>query len=151
MSDPAVIVRDASSRDAPALASLLGELGYPTDVAPLAARLGRKLTRSDEIVLIAERRAPPATTAVGLLALHVLPVLAYAEDLAMITALVVASEARGTGVGRLLVARAEAAATTRGATRLMVTTHVRRADAHAFYERLGFDFTGRRYVKAIGR
>jgi hypothetical protein len=31
----------------------------------------------------------------------------------------------------------------------MVTTHVRRADAHAFYERLGFDFTGRRYVRGI--
>jgi hypothetical protein len=31
----------------------------------------------------------------------------------------------------------------------MVTTHIRRADAHAFYERLGFELTGRRYVRPI--
>jgi branched-chain amino acid aminotransferase len=31
----------------------------------------------------------------------------------------------------------------------LFTTHVRRADAHAFYERIGFELTGRRYVKAL--
>jgi ribosomal protein S18 acetylase RimI-like enzyme len=34
--------------------------------------------------------------------------------------------------------------------RFLVTTHNRRAGAHAFYERLGFEFTGRRYVKDLG-
>jgi GNAT superfamily N-acetyltransferase len=79
----------------------------------------------------------------------VFPVLAYSEDLAMIMALVVAEQARGLGVGRRLVSSAESLARERGASRLMVTTHLRRADAHAFYERLGFDFTGRRYLKAL--
>ena len=61
----------------------------------------------------------------------------------------VAERARGLGVGRALIERAEAVGKSLGASRLMVTTHVRRADAHAFYERLGFEFTGRRYVRAI--
>jgi len=141
-----VVVREATAADAPALAPLLGELGYPASDAALAPRLRRMLERDDQKILIAEN----ADGALGLLALHVFPVLAYDRDLAMIMALVVTERARGLGVGRQLVDRAEAIGKALGASRLMVTTHVRRADAHAFYERLGFEFTGRRYVRTTG-
>lgn len=141
----AVSVRDATQEDAPALAPLLGELGYPVDAAALRTRVERMLARDDQRILIAESD----TAALGLLALHVFPVLAYDRDLAMIMALVVTERARGLGVGRALIDRADATAKSLGASRLMVTTHVRRADAHAFYERLGFEFTGRRYVRPI--
>jgi GNAT superfamily N-acetyltransferase len=124
---------------------LLGELGYPVDAAALRTRVERMLARDDQRILIAESD----TAALGLLALHVFPVLAYDRDLAMIMALVVTERARGLGVGRALIDRADATAKSLGASRLMVTTHVRRADAHAFYERLGFEFTGRRYVRPI--
>lgn len=141
----ALTIREAGPSDAGAIAPLLGELGYPADASAVAERMGRMLARDDEKILIAE----DDRGAVGLLALHVFPVLAYDRDLALIMALVVSERARGTGVGRRLVARAEDIARAAGASRLMVTTHVRRADAHAFYERLGFEFTGRRYVRAI--
>jgi GNAT superfamily N-acetyltransferase len=144
-----VAIRSATRADAPALAPLLDELGYPVEVAMLEGRMARMLARDDEIILIAERHESGSPTALGLLALHVFPVLAYSEDLALIMALVVSERARGLGVGRRLVSSAESLARERGASRLMVTTHVRRADAHAFYERLGFDFTGRRYVKSL--
>jgi GNAT superfamily N-acetyltransferase len=68
---------------------------------------------------------------------------------ALVTALVVAEHARGLGVGRRLVDRAIEAARGWGCTRLIVTTHIRRAEAHAFYEHIGFELTGRRYVKAL--
>ena len=139
------MVRDATLADASALAPLLGELGYPAAPDALAARLRRMLGRDDQRILVAERDGP----VLGLLALHVFPVLAYDRDLAMIMALVVTESARGLGVGRALIDRAEAVGKSLGASRLMVTTHVRRADAHAFYERLGFEFTGRRYVRPI--
>lgn len=138
-------VREAAPEDATRLAPLLGELGYPVDANGLASRMRRMFERDDQKVLIAEREGQ----ALGLLALHVFPVLAYDRDLAMIMALVVTERARGLGVGRALIDRAEAIGKARGASRLMVTTHNRRADAHAFYERLGFDFTGRRYVRPI--
>ena len=138
-------VREAAPDDATRLAPLLGELGYPVDANGLASRMRRMFERDDQKVLIAEREGH----ALGLLALHVFPVLAYDRDLAMIMALVVTERARGLGVGRALIDRAEAIGRARGASRLMVTTHNRRADAHAFYERLGFDFTGRRYVRPI--
>jgi len=140
-----VVLREATVADAPVLALLLGELGYPVDDEALGPRMERMLTRDDQKVLIAEN----TSGALGLLALHVFPVLAYDRDLALIMALVVTERARGLGVGRKLIDRAEAIARSLGASRLMVTTHVRRADAHAFYERLGFEFTGRRYVRAI--
>jgi N-acetylglutamate synthase-like GNAT family acetyltransferase len=140
-----VVVREATAGDAPVLAPLLGELGYPADSAALTVRMQRMLAHDDQKILIAEND----DGALGLLALHVFPVLAYDRDLAMIMALVVTERARGLGVGRQLVDRAEAIGKALGASRLMVTTHVRRADAHAFYERLGFEFTGRRYVRTL--
>ena len=146
MSD-SIAVREAALDDAPRLAPLLGELGYAVGADDLLARMRRLLGRDDQKVLIAEGGG----RALGLLALHVFPVLAYDRDLAMIMALVVTQAARGLGVGRALVERAEAIGKSLGASRLMVTTHVRRADAHAFYERLGFEFTGRRYVRSIDR
>ena len=142
---PAVAVREATDADAPALAPLLGELGYLVTGATLAPRLRRMLARDDQKILIAEGEGG----SLGLLALHIFPVLAYDRDLAMVMALVITEQARGLGVGRLLVDRAEAMAREAGASRLMVTTHVRRADAHSFYERLGFELTGRRYVRPI--
>ena len=138
-------VREATVEDAPTLAPLLGELGYPVAGDALAPRMRRMLGRDDQKVLIAEQGG----AVLGLLALHVFPVLAYDRDLAMIMALVVTDSARGLGVGRALVDAAQALGKSLGASRLMVTTHVRRADAHAFYERLGFELTGRRYVRAI--
>jgi N-acetylglutamate synthase-like GNAT family acetyltransferase len=140
-----MVVRDATVADAPALAPLLGELGYPAAVGSLESRMRRMLSRDDQRILVAERDG----AVLGLLALHIFPVLAYDRDLAMIMALVVTERARGLGVGRALIERAAAVGKSLGASRLMVTTHVRRADAHAFYERLGFEFTGRRYVRAI--
>lgn len=142
---PAPRVRDATLGDALALAPLLGELGYPVEGDELSQRLGRILEREDQKVLIAE----DGSGVLGVIAVHVFPALEYAEDMALITALVITERARGGGVGRSLVDGAEAFARARGVRRFLVTTHNRRAGAHAFYERLGFEFTGRRYVKEV--
>ena len=138
-------VRAATEKDAAALAPLLGELGYPVATEALLSRMRRMLARDDQKILIAERDG----AALGLLALHVFPVLAHDADLALIMALVITQKTRGLGIGRALIDHAESMAKSLGASRLMVTTHNRRADAHAFYERLGFEFTGRRYVRQI--
>jgi GNAT superfamily N-acetyltransferase len=78
---------------------------------------------------------------------HTRAVLHVARPVAQLTALVVPPEMRGRGVGRALVAEAERWGRARGADRLVVTTALHRADAPLFYERLGFDHTGRRYVR----
>jgi GNAT superfamily N-acetyltransferase len=143
-------VRPASPDDATAIASLLGELGYPSSPDRVRARMMRLLTHGTEArdaVLVAVDE--DAGDTIGVLALHRFAALHDDADVALIMALVVGEKARGRGVGRRLVDAAVDTARAWGCTRMLVTTHVRRAEAHAFYEHLGFDFTGRRYVKAL--
>ena len=147
MNTPAeIVVRDAIIEDASVIATLLGELGYPSQTEGVRARLARLLAREGSRVFVAERSAK----ALGVLGLHRMPVLTSLGDIAMIIALVVTERARGAGVGRLLVARAEEQARVWQCERITVTSAERRADAHAFYQHLGYEYTGRRFAKGIG-
>lgn len=148
MNTPAeIVVRDAIIEDATVIATLLGELGYPSQPDGVRSRLARLLARDGSRVFVAERSA----NVLGVLGLHRMPVLTSLSDIAMIIALVVTERARGAGVGRLLVARAEEQARVWQCERIMVTSAERRADAHAFYQHLGYEYTGRRFAKGIGR
>ena len=139
---PVVRIRAATADDATAMASLLGHLGYPADPAELPDRL-RRLRAAGDDAFVAEVDG----AAVGLATVHTRAVLHVARPVAQLTALVVPPEMRGRGVGRALVAEAERWGRARGADRLVVTTALHRADAPRFYERLGFEHTGRRYVR----
>jgi PhnO protein len=86
---------------------------------------------------------------VGLAVLHVSLSVEHDEPAAKLSAIVVDEERRERGVGRALVEAIETEARTRGCCILFLTTNERRADAHAFYSRLGFEHTGRRYVKHL--
>jgi GNAT superfamily N-acetyltransferase len=139
-----VAIRDARAEDSAAIADLLGQLGYPTDAEAVAARLARLRDAGDRLVV-----AEVDGRLVGLASLHVSPSLEYDEPAGKLAALVVDEARRGTGVGRALVEAIEAEARARGCGILFVTTAERRADAHAFYERLGLEYTGRRYAKTL--
>ena len=141
-----VAIRDAIVEDNATMARLLDELGYPSSPDGVRQRLARLLPRDDTRVFVAERGA----SILGALALHRMPVLTSINDIAMILALVVTEEARRTGVGRRLVDRAEEEARLWGCGRIMVTSAERRTEAHTFYERLGYEYTGRRFAKTIG-
>ena len=52
-----------------------------------------------------------------------------------------ASEMRGRGIGAQLMSVIEDEARRRGAARIQLTSNRRRADAHRFYERLGYEPT----------
>ena len=68
---------------------------------------------------------------------------------ARILALVVDQEVRGVGVGKALIAAAEADLADRNITRVAVNTRLTRQEAHAFYERVGYEKTGYRFVKSL--
>ena len=142
--DATIEIRLAADSDAPALADLLDYLGYPADAVDLPERLERLRTAGDDAFV-----ALTGGLVVGLATVHSRAVLHSARPVAQLTALVVPPSARGRGIGRALVARAEEWARNRGAERLVVTTALHRAEAPRFYERLGFDHTGRRYVKRL--
>ena len=138
-------VRPAAPDDAPALSPLLAELGYPLSASELRGNVERLDRCATDRVFVAESDG----ALLGVLALHAMPLLHHTHDVAWISALVVTTRARGRGVGRALVAAAERSARELGCARIAVTSAERRADAHAFYARLGYEHTGRRFVKSL--
>lgn len=121
------------ARDAPAIAALLGELGYPALGDAVAVRLAA-LRGPEHAVLVAEL----AGAVIGLIGVHVFPVLHEDGLRGKILALVVASAQQRHGTGRLLLRAAEAFARDRGARRMEVVSGDHRAGAHAFYRRGGY-------------
>ena len=61
--------------------------------------------------------------------------------------MVVAESARGEGAGTRLLEAMEEALLARGATRLELTSNLKRTDAHAFYEKRGWVRQGLRFEK----
>lgn len=141
---PPVEVRDARVADAPAIVPLLEELGYPAIPEVIARRL-EALAQINETVLVAECEGE----LLGLITVHVTPVLHRPTYVGRITTLVVAKRAHGRGIGRALVHAAERLLASRGCALLEVTSNRKRTDAHAFYERLGYEATSVRFWKAL--
>jgi GNAT superfamily N-acetyltransferase len=138
------VVRDARAEDVPALAPLVDQLGYPAPEALLRERLAALAARGDR-VLVAELDG----RVVGFLTTHTTPVLHRAAEVGRISAMAVDERVRGTGVGRALVAAAEAILRSAGCERMEVTSATRRRDAHAFYEALGYEGTGVRFSRTL--
>jgi GNAT superfamily N-acetyltransferase len=137
------IVRDAQPFDADALARLITQLGYPTSPSTLPGRLSRLGSDANARAFVAESDGDIA----GALTIHLRDTLNHDRPIAQITMLVVDENQRGSGIGRALVDAAEQFARDRGCHRINVTTQLMRAGAHAFYERVGYTHTGRRYAK----
>jgi GNAT superfamily N-acetyltransferase len=137
-------VRDAQAADAEPIAGLLAQLGYPTQASAVEARLENLAIVGDRVVL-----AELDGGAVGLAHLQVTPAIEHQRPVARIAALVVDEQHRGRGIGRALVDELETEARQRGCGLLFLTTSERRDDAHAFYEQLGFEQSGRRYGRTL--
>lgn len=141
----ALTIRPAVAADAPALARMLDQLGYPTSANEIPKRLERMAERPGTTVFVADQRGEP----VGVVTVHLFPSLHTSEPVAWLTALVVEETARGTGVGSALVQRAEDWAVRHGATRLALTSALRRTEAHEFYKTRAYLHTGVRLAKEL--
>jgi GNAT superfamily N-acetyltransferase len=143
MHSPASL-RAAGSGDAGRIAELLGDLGYPASAASVLERLQR-LQASRAAAFVADVNEQT----VGLCTVHLFDVIHEDTAVAMLSVLVVSPLARRTGVGRCLVAKAEAWAHAAGAGRIVVASGLARSDAHAFYEAIGYEHNARRYTKRL--
>ena len=132
-----VHVRPATPSDAGDVARLSTTLGYAAGEPEMRARLNRAASDPERAVRLA---VDARGVVIGWIEVQSTEVL-VSEPFALVTGLVVDAAVRGKGVGRLLVEAAEAWARERGLVALRLRTRVERADAHAFYERLGFELT----------
>jgi ribosomal protein S18 acetylase RimI-like enzyme len=140
-----MFIRDAGSDDALELAVLMCQLGYETKQTEMEARL--KLILSN----------PAYKTFVAILdgcVCGMIGTLTYTsyehnDRSGRILALVALSEARRRGIGRALIATAEKDFAQRGIRRVALDTRLTREDAHKFYESLGYERNGWRFVKQL--
>jgi GNAT superfamily N-acetyltransferase len=128
-----VLIREISAADADAAARLSEELGYPVSAAVMEQRIEALNALPDHAVYV----ACFSGETVGWI--HVMETRHLTvESRAEIAGLVVASEARGRGIGRHLVERAERWALERGLKNVVVRSRATREAAHRFYLREGY-------------
>jgi GNAT superfamily N-acetyltransferase len=97
------------------------------------------------VVLVAQLGGKVA----GCLSTSVMRVLHRPAPVGRISMMVVDEALRSRGIGARLVRAAEAGLAALGCTMIEVTSHVRRTEAHRFYQRLGYEQTSVRLAKAL--
>ena len=127
------------------MARLATQLGYACDAAQMAARLAHLEGHPDIRALVAEQDG----RVTGFIGLMVFPAFHRDGLHGYVTALVVDEAQRGGGIGGVLLAAAEAWFAERQVKRVNLTTALHREDAHGFYEKHGYTFTGKRYTKIL--
>jgi ribosomal protein S18 acetylase RimI-like enzyme len=138
-------LRAARPADSAAVAELLGELGYPSTPEQAAERIERIASDPTTWLVVAELDGEIAGCGV----LHVQNLVERDEPGVEVAGLVVGERFRRRGIGELLMQALEDEARVRGGKTMVLNTAHRRADAHAFYEALGYEHTGRRYAKEL--
>ena len=140
-----VTLRPATHADAPRIAMLLTELGYPSQPADAEDRLRRSLPSSTSCLVVAQS----ISEVVGLMAAELVPYFPTGATVCRVTALVVAARHRGNGFGKLLLGAVEEFAGANHCSGIELTSAEGRVEAHAFYERQGFARTSFRFFKAL--
>jgi GNAT superfamily N-acetyltransferase len=98
------------------------------------------------VVLLAELDGEP----VGTLTLFILPLLAHrGRPEAVVEDVAVHPRAQGHGVGRALMHEAMRRARARGCYKLALSSNLKRTEAHAFYDHLGFQRHGVSFVVSL--
>lgn len=137
-----MLIRDAIPADAAALAGLINELGYEVQAAGVAERLADQYAAGFG-TLVAEEDG----VVLGCASWSQMRVLHRPGPVGRASMLVVAEAARRKGVGKALMAAVEAKCFSLGCVLVEVTSNLRRADAHKFYEQLGYEKTSYRFGK----
>lgn len=138
-------IRTAETSDAPAIATLMTQLGYPSTPGEIERRLTRLLPKPDYTAVVAESDGD----VVGLVIVHLEHGLEYDAIDGRIMGLVIDERWRGRGLGKRLMREMERWCQERGAGRVLLTSGNRRADAHKFYDALGYERTGVRFIKRL--
>lgn len=129
-----ITIRTATLDDAPRLAPLSGQLGYPSMPSQVAARLAPILANPEHVVFIAEENPGEIFGWTDVFVMRTIG----ADPRAEIAGLVVDESCRSHGIGRLLMARAEEWAREKGCAAVTLRSNVIRERAHIFYEQLGY-------------
>jgi len=137
-----IVVRAARAGDAPALAALATELGYPSETAPIAGRLRGLLAGADAVGFVAVADGAQIVGFVHAAEKRLL----VSEPFVELEGLIVAAAARRQGAAGLLVEAVERWARERNVDLLRVRTRFERDVADVAYRRCGFELEKKQRV-----
>jgi GNAT superfamily N-acetyltransferase len=138
-------IREAKPADSARLAEMIrGDLGPEVTEKQVRKNLAA-LKKAGETPLVATLDKK----VVGMIGLHRMVTVHRPAPVGRIPALVVAKEAQGHGLGRMLVDAAEQWCRKKGCQIIEVTSNDRRAQAHAFYRHMGYERTSIRFFKKL--
>lgn len=140
-----ITIRPARRDDVSAIVALLADdpLGQtreqPGDPETYRRAFDEIAAQGGNSVLVAEQAGPRAKEIIGCLQLTIIPGLArHGAKRGQIEGVRVAAACRGLGIGERLIRHAIDASREAGCGLVQLTSDNTRADAHRFYERLGF-------------
>lgn len=137
-------IRKATSGDAGAIVALVALLEHQVDAKGVRQRIAT-LGRHDLAPLVATL----GKQVVGLCGISRMIAVHRPKPIGRINILVVAEDARGQGIGRLLTEAAEAKLGDKGCEMVEVTSNDRLAEAHAFYRHMGYERSSIRFAKNL--
>ena len=136
-------IRLLQSSDQRVASDLLRQLGYDIFPTELASRINRVLANPTHFAAVAEERG----RIYGLVHAYERPALEKAYEV-VLQSLVVDQSARKRGIGKGLMAAAEAWAKSRGIEQVVLHTRIDRDDARSFYEHIGYNLTATSHLMA---
>ncbi len=157
MSVAALQIRDAVEADLPGLLQLFESSGLdPAGQADLQSlhRAWQQLRAWPgarvRVAELAESAEGEGARIVGTLTLFILPMLSHqATPCAVVESVGVDAGLQGQGVGRALMQDALHLAAQAGCYKLALSSNLRRLEAHAFYQHLGFEQHGLSFKLAL--
>jgi len=145
---PALQIRlSKCDSDLEAVVSLMRELNYPTTINVMRERIEASENNPKLCTMVAELDGK----VIGMVALNQVRSFARNETATQVSALIVAKEHRGQGIGKRLIRSAEEWGKKQGCQTLFLVSgnRVERAPAHAFYEHIGFEKIGYQFVRKL--
>ena len=130
-----------TAADVERVAALSGELGYPSTPEQVTSRFRLIEERPDAIAFVATDAGGSVQGWVHVYGRYHLE----SDRTAEIGGLVVAPELRGQGIGRTLMSAAESWSRERGYGQVRLGSNVLRAEAHRFYQGLGYTIAKSHY------
>jgi ribosomal protein S18 acetylase RimI-like enzyme len=138
-------IRNAKLTDAAVLAQLMCELGYETTKSEMQMRMERIAADKRFRTFVAVHDGKVC----GMIGTVTSPSYEHNDSGGRILALATLRAMRRRGIGRALIATAEKDFAQRGISRLALNTSLIREDAHKFYDSLGYERNGWRFVKQL--
>jgi len=138
-------IRVAEMNDAAALAQLMCELGYETTKSEMQMRMERIAAGDCYRTFVAVLDGKVC----GMIGTLACPSYEHNDPGGRILALATLGTMRRRGIGRALIAIAEKDFAHRGIRRVALNTRLAREDAHKFYESVGYERNGWRFVKQL--